>query len=122
MEKLNSVFMENLRYYLDLRKKSQIDLARAVDVSSSTVSDWINGRKIPRADRLERIGRALNVSVNDLLLETRRDDPDKALWDKYGDVFRTFGQLPPSDRAMIENQIRRLAAYAAALEGRNDGK
>ena len=51
MEKLNSVFMENLRYYLELRRKSQIDLARAVDVSSSTVSDWINGRKIPRADK-----------------------------------------------------------------------
>ena len=46
MEKLNSVFMENLRYYLDLRKKSQIDLARAVDVSSSTVSSK-HGATIP---------------------------------------------------------------------------
>ena len=122
MERLNAVFMDNLKYYLDLRGKSQIDLSRAVGCSTSTVSDWIKGRKIPRADRLERIARALGVSVNDLLLETRRNDPDKALWDHYGETFRAFARLPEKDRVMIEEQIRRLSAYAAAVEGLNDGK
>lgn len=55
--------------------------------------------------------------MNDLLLETRRDDPGKALWDRYGETFRAFARLPEKDRAMIEEQIKRLSAYAAAVEG-----
>lgn len=122
MERLNSVFMENLRYYMALRGKSQTDLSRAVGVASSTVSDWVNGYKIPRADKIEKISRVLFVSVNDLLLEGRRNDPDKLLWDKYCELFRLFDTLPGEDRQAIENQIRRLSAYAEIARGLHDGK
>lgn len=122
MANINERFRDNLVYYMDLRGKKAIDLARGLGVSTSTVSDWVHGVKTPRADRAAKIAAFLGCGINDLLQAPGASEMDAAIWSRHADTFRAFAQLPASDRSMIEEQIRRLAAYAAALEGRNDGK
>ena len=50
--------------------KSQADMARYFGVSTATASDWYNGRKIPRADKLQAIAEWLGVGLGDLLTES----------------------------------------------------
>ena len=49
------VFSRNLRYYVDQSGKTQKEMAEIIGVSAPTFSDWYNGRKFPRIDRVEKL-------------------------------------------------------------------
>lgn len=68
-EKLKKTFGENLRRLLSERGKTQADVCRRLKVSSATASDWANGKKIPRADKLQIICAWLGCELSDLLEE-----------------------------------------------------
>lgn len=109
MEIRNSVFADNLRYYLELRHKTQADLAKALGVSTSTVSYWASGTKIPRADKLAAICGYLNAEMNDLLLErTTTPSFEEEIFNKYKAMFRNFGELSEDDKQIVEDLIERL--------------
>lgn len=61
------VFVQNLRKYMDMKNINQNRLAIALGVSRPTVSDWYNGNKMPRIEKLKEIAKILGVSVSDLL-------------------------------------------------------
>lgn len=63
------IFAKNLRHYLEHAEKTQTDLQRYMQVSSSTVSDWVNGAKMPRMDKIQSICNWLNIQKSDLLEE-----------------------------------------------------
>lgn len=109
MEKLNKTFSENLNYYLELRKKNRSDLAKALGVTTSTSSDWCNGNKVPRADKVAAICRFLNISMNDLLVERPTEQTfEQYLWDNYGVMLRTFGNLKEEDKKIVIELVERL--------------
>ena len=66
---LIEVFSRNLRRWLSLEGKTQAELARYMKVSSATASDWCNGRKMPRSDKLQSICNWFNITLVDLLEE-----------------------------------------------------
>ena len=68
-EKLNELFSKNLKKWLSINGKTQADLVRYIHVSSATVSDWCNGRKMPRADKLQIICSWLGITMSDLMEE-----------------------------------------------------
>lgn len=68
-KKLYTTFAENLKKWLQRREKSQIELANYMHVSAPTVSDWVNGKKMPRADKLQSIANWLVIDLSDLLLK-----------------------------------------------------
>lgn len=67
-KKLYKVFSENLKKWLQRRDKTQNELAKYIGVSSPTVSDWVNGKKMPRADKLQSIANWLAIDLSDLLI------------------------------------------------------
>jgi transcriptional regulator with XRE-family HTH domain len=68
-EDVRRIFAENLRRLMDESGKSQADMARYFSISTATASDWYNGRKIPRADKLQAIADWLGVGLGDILME-----------------------------------------------------
>ena len=64
------IFMVNLRRYMNAAEVTQADMARYFGISTATTSDWYNGRKIPRADKLQAIADWLGVGIGDLLTES----------------------------------------------------
>lgn len=68
-EDINKIFSINLIYWLEQRGKTQADLYKKMGVSSATASDWCNGKKMPRADKLVEIGKWLMIELSDLITE-----------------------------------------------------
>lgn len=66
----NAVFSQNLRNLMYKKDISQRQLANQIGVSSTIVSDWYNGKKTPRMDKIDALCRVLNCSRTDLILET----------------------------------------------------
>ena len=69
-----TVFSRNLRFYMDARKKRQADLSKYMGVSSATVSDWCNGKKMPQTKKIGDIAAWLNIQVTDLFDESEPDE------------------------------------------------
>lgn len=109
-EIIKGIFREKLNYYLRLRNQSQADLARAMNVTTSTVSDWCNGKKMPRSDRLQAIARWLNISMSDLLTDKAAPEQsfEQRLWDNHGVLFRKIGGLSEEDQKLVEAFVERL--------------
>ena len=63
------VFARNFSYLLEKRGKSQIDVARDLDVATGTVSSWANGQKYPRIDKVQRLADYLGVRMSILVEE-----------------------------------------------------
>lgn len=62
-------FKKNLPYYMDLAGVNQVELAKAVGVSKSTVSTWLSGRSYPRIDVIQKTADVLNCTTDDLVTE-----------------------------------------------------
>lgn len=64
---MTKTFAKALNYYLSLKGKTQQDLINDLHYSSSTVSQWCNGKNIPRMDRISAIATYLGINSTDLL-------------------------------------------------------
>lgn len=64
---MNRTFSKALNYYLSLKGKTQQDLINDLNYSSSTVSQWCNGKNIPRSGRIKAIATYLGIDATDLL-------------------------------------------------------
>ncbi len=65
-EDAKQVFAQNLKRYLEMKGLTQLELAEHMGCSSSTVSDWCNGKKYPRVDKMQRIADFLGVRMSEL--------------------------------------------------------
>lgn len=72
-KRFNEIFSKNLRDMMYRRDINQRQLADAIHVSSASVSDWYNGKKTPRMDKIDLICQVLNCSRSDLMLEKVKD-------------------------------------------------
>lgn len=78
------VFADNLKMYLNAKGLSQIDLANYMQCSSSTVSDWCNGKKYPRVDKMQRMADWLGIQMSDLTsVHDKLEDADMAFYNRY---------------------------------------
>lgn len=73
MTDYKQIFAKRLKYYLNLNSKTQKDLAVDLGYSTSIVSDWYLGTKMPRMDKIQKIAEYFNVQVTDLLYDADTD-------------------------------------------------
>ncbi len=60
-------FADTLRRLMHENREKQIDIARLLDVSKSTVSAYCSGSQMPRMDKMEQLARHFGVSLGLLL-------------------------------------------------------
>ena len=67
--KFNSIFSNNLRYYLNLNNISQAELARRLGVGTTSVYNWCGGIKTPRMDKVDAMCAIFSCKRSDLITE-----------------------------------------------------
>lgn len=73
MSDINDIFVRQLKYYLDLRNKSQTELAEYIGVAKSTITNYVNGINMPRMDKIDKICQFLMIKRSDLLEDHSND-------------------------------------------------
>lgn len=71
------VFAKNLKTYMDMKGKTQKELAEIVGVSAPTVNDWIKAKKFPRIDRVEMLADYFGILKSDLIEEKVTEEAQK---------------------------------------------
>jgi transcriptional regulator with XRE-family HTH domain len=61
------VMSSNLKYYIEKSGKDRRELAEIWGFPYSTVTEWINGKKYPRIDRIEVMADYFGILKSDLI-------------------------------------------------------
>ena len=64
-----NIFASNLKRYMELNNKSRRDVCEALGFSYYTFSDWVNGKKYPRMDKVEMLADYFGILKSDLIEE-----------------------------------------------------
>jgi transcriptional regulator with XRE-family HTH domain len=72
-----AIFSKNLKYYIDKCGKDRRELAAIWGFPYSTLSEWINGRKYPRIDRIEIMADYFGILKSDLIEEKMTEEKEK---------------------------------------------
>ena len=71
------IFSENLKYYIERSGKDRRELAEIWGFPYSTLSEWINGRKYPRIDRIEIMADYFGILKSDLIERKMTEEKEK---------------------------------------------
>lgn len=64
-----NIFANNLQKYMNLNNKSRRDVCEALNFNYYTFSDWVNGKKYPRMDKVEMLADYFGIQKSDLIEE-----------------------------------------------------
>lgn len=73
IEDIKATFSKNLKYFLELNDKQPVDLVNDLKLPFSTVSNWVNGTKMPRMGNVELLAKYFGIEKSDLLEEKAKD-------------------------------------------------
>lgn len=108
------IFAKNIKKQIINKGKDRKQIAEELGVSYSTLTDWVNGKKYPRIDRIERLAEYFGVSKSDLIedFEDIKKDNDRlsAIVVKLRtnkELLDVVERLVSLDKAKLES-LRRL--------------
>lgn len=102
----------------DLRLRrgiSQKELAEAVFISSSAISQYENGRNMPGRETLARLAEYFGVSIKYLTGDSPCPDVESLLVDEYvegvpmSEFIKLCASVTPEDRATVLKIVRNLS-------------
>lgn len=107
IEDIKLKFAQNLKNIMQKRNKTQSDLVKDLSFRQATVSDWLNGKKYPRMDKVEKLANYLGVSINELLMQSVSEPPipEIQLTAQEKSMIKKYRQLNADGKLVIDNQI-----------------
>lgn len=82
-EKLKELFSKNLVDQLLAHGETQASMTRYMGISSATASDWCNGRKMPRVDKIQALCSWMGIELSDLLEDKSGKVPNSGHDEEY---------------------------------------
>ena len=104
MPDIKDLFVDNLKYYLILRGKTEADLAKYLKVSKPTITNYITGVNLPRMDKVDKICEFLFIRRSDLLEKRKEETNDEEVLLLARDII----SLDEEQKAIIESMIKQF--------------
>ena len=104
-----NIFAINLKRYMQENGKSRREVSEALGVSYYTFSDWVNGKKYPRMDKVEKLAEYFGILKSDLI-ESKQKQPTQ------GELSYKKREFIKRVEGMSEAQIERLEQILALVE------
>ena len=77
---INEIFKENLNFYMQLKGKTQKELAEYLHISTAMANYYVTGKNTPRMDKVDKICDFLGIERT-ALLEPRETNSPKSVED-----------------------------------------
>ena len=103
VQDLNSIFGRNIRFYRNMRRWSQEELAEKMDVSKNTICEIETGKKFVRAERLVQFADIFNTDIYKFFM------PEEVLRNDTTGLLAKFGE-EVKDRVtdMIDEYMQKI--------------
>ena len=100
-EELKRVFSRNLKNIMERCGKTQKDIVDNLNFRQATVSDWLNGKKYPRMDKVELLAKYFNVPITALI----QPNDNTVLTVAEERLIKKYRQLDADGQAEIDGLI-----------------
>lgn len=109
---------KNLKYYIERSGKDRRELCKIWGFPYSTVTDWINGNKYPRIDRIEVMADYFGILKSDLIEEKTIENSPVEMAERHfeilmdediSDIFDDFKTLDAAQKQLVKDLVRNLA-------------
>lgn len=119
-----AIFAKNLKYYIEQSGKDRRQLADIWGFPYSTVTEWINGRKYPRIDRIEVVANYFGIPMSDLIEEKLTEEKEKdndtlssiivrmRTDPRFYEVVESIYNMEPSKIDGVSQMLKTLEAFA----------
>lgn len=103
-----NIFAYNLKKHMELNGKSRNDIAQALNISYFTVSDWVNGKKYPRMDKVEMLANYFGILKSDLIedKEENSSPSEPTLTEGEQMLLDLFRRVPEDKQELVLQMIR----------------
>lgn len=110
------IFASNLRRYTELTNKERAEICKELKIKYSTFSDWLNGNRYPKIDRIETLAKYFGIKKSDLIenksIITKDDEELDALSEAERILVLHFRQVPDDMQdsllALVQSVAKRL--------------
>jgi repressor LexA len=89
------IFAKNLQRQMKMNGKSRRDVCAALGFSYYTFSDWVNGKKYPRMDKVEMLAEYFGILKSDLIEE--RTDEHREMQEKNSLIAEAVVRMQTDD-------------------------
>lgn len=112
------ILSKNLKYYIERSGKDRRELCQIWGFPYSTVTDWINGNKYPRIDRIEVMADYFGILKSDLIEEKTIENSPIEMAERHfeiimdediADIFDDFKLLDGQQRQLVKDLVHNLA-------------
>lgn len=120
------VFAKNLKKYMQLNGKTRNEVCQALGLKYTTFTDWVNGKKYPRMDKIEMLANYFGIKKSDLiedndsflieLVEDSNKDERLIAYERNIAITNLINEI----KEMNTSDINRLTAMAKILRGESD--
>ena len=103
------VFSKNLSYYIDMSRRDQKEIAKAIGVAPSTFNEWTKGKKYPRIDKIEMLANYFGILKSDLIEDNKtKKDISYTISVTEGEqmLLDLFRLVPENKQEMVIQMIR----------------
>ena len=81
-------------------------VAAATGISRTTLTDWKNGRSVPKLDKMTKIAEYFNVSLDYLLGAKTKKDPLAGEGEKVSsELIALLQDLDPAEEALVRDYV-----------------
>lgn len=101
-------FAKNLRRFLESRGMQDKDLCEITGASQTAVSDWLNAKKFPRIDKIEKMANYFGVPKS-ALIEDSKETGRKEIEQQAQTIIHS---LPDSYKLVAVDYLKYLAEKA----------
>lgn len=115
-----SIFAKNLTHYMKVNEKTRRDVCQALGFSYYTFSDWCNGKKYPRMDKVELLADYFGILKSDLIEE--RTEGHRKMQQKNDDISDIVMRLRMDDeflsvvKALHKMEPEKLSSLLAFIK------
>lgn len=97
-----NIFSKNLKYWCERKNITQADIVEKFDLSASTVSDWFNGKKFPRIDKIQMLADYLGILKSDLIEEKSPESLEDHAYFRVMQTAKEKGYTPEDLKLAME--------------------
>lgn len=101
-------FGDKLRELLEQKELQQVDFAKKMNVSKSSINNYVTNRELPNILLVKDMAKELGVSI-DYLLDYQPDPKSVAVSPKESAMIDTFRRLPKEKQEVLLSLIEMLS-------------
>lgn len=102
-DEIKRLFSINLKRIMLENGKTQSDIVKDLSFRQATVSDWLNGKKYPRMDKIEMLAQYFRISIDELISVSKQEKMSLSSLELA--LIKKYRQLSASDKQEILNMI-----------------